>query len=179
MILPQLRKIREKTNDLMKKQGFKNYEISNYAQPDFECRHNLAYWQGTDYIGVGAGAHSRVYFKDQKQRQAIMMTHQPQNWLERVQKKGAGLQQQLAIDNLELLEELILSSLRTNNGLTNEIIAKHFANKKISDLIDLKKICLLQEKGIISSTANAIVVNQASKVLVNQVIARICNSIIF
>ena len=40
--------------------GLERYEISNYAQPGYECRHNLAVWRGEDYIGLGEGAHGRV-----------------------------------------------------------------------------------------------------------------------
>ena len=40
--------------------GLKRYEISNYARPGFECRHNMAVWSGEDYIGLGEGAHGRI-----------------------------------------------------------------------------------------------------------------------
>ena len=40
--------------------GLARYEISNYARPGFECRHNLAVWRGEDYVGLGEGAHGRV-----------------------------------------------------------------------------------------------------------------------
>ena len=40
--------------------GLARYEISNYARPGFECRHNLAVWRGEDYVGLGDGAHGRV-----------------------------------------------------------------------------------------------------------------------
>ncbi len=42
----------------IKKYGFDRYEISNYAKPGFESRHNMKYWQGEEYLGLGAGAHS-------------------------------------------------------------------------------------------------------------------------
>jgi hypothetical protein len=44
--------------DKLEKYGFKQYEISNFARPGFECRHNLIYWNIGKYIGIGAGAHS-------------------------------------------------------------------------------------------------------------------------
>lgn len=40
--------------------GLERYEISNYAKPGFECRHNLAVWSGRDYVGLGEGAHGRI-----------------------------------------------------------------------------------------------------------------------
>ena len=44
--------------EILPKQGFARYEISNFALPTFHARHNLAYWNGDDYLGLGAGAHS-------------------------------------------------------------------------------------------------------------------------
>lgn len=46
------------TGDLLSKKGYNRYEISNYAKPGFECRHNLGYWQRRDYLGLGLGAAS-------------------------------------------------------------------------------------------------------------------------
>lgn len=40
--------------------GLRRYEISNYARPGYECRHNLLYWRGDDWLGLGASAHSRI-----------------------------------------------------------------------------------------------------------------------
>ena len=102
-----------KTNQLMLEHGYDNYEISNYAKPNSECLHNLSYWQGDDYIGIGAGAHSRVYFKNKEERQSLIMKYQPQAWLKEVKENGVGLQKQTNLNKKELLQELILTSLRT------------------------------------------------------------------
>ena len=48
------------TEDMLADAGWHHYEISNYARPGFECRHNLAYWTGRDYLGVGPSAVSTV-----------------------------------------------------------------------------------------------------------------------
>src|SRR5206468_1342489 len=40
--------------------GFRQYEVSAYAKPGFECRHNLNYWRFGDYLGIGAGAHGKL-----------------------------------------------------------------------------------------------------------------------
>jgi oxygen-independent coproporphyrinogen-3 oxidase len=48
----------DRIRDLLKEQGYAHYEISNFARPGRECRHNVAYWLGEEYIGCGPGAHS-------------------------------------------------------------------------------------------------------------------------
>jgi oxygen-independent coproporphyrinogen-3 oxidase len=49
--------------DLLRDAGYHHYEVSNWAKPGFECRHNLGYWERRGYIGLGAGAHS---FRDDR-----------------------------------------------------------------------------------------------------------------
>lgn len=49
------------TKDLMEEHGYLRYEISNYARPGFECRHNNGYWTGTEYLGLGLGASSYTH----------------------------------------------------------------------------------------------------------------------
>jgi oxygen-independent coproporphyrinogen-3 oxidase len=51
----------QRTKEILELNGYRRYEISNYAKPGFECRHNSSYWIGTDYLGVGLGASSLLY----------------------------------------------------------------------------------------------------------------------
>jgi putative oxygen-independent coproporphyrinogen III oxidase len=48
------------TCDVLNGEGYSQYEISNFAKPGFECRHNMLYWRGENYLGIGAGAHSHL-----------------------------------------------------------------------------------------------------------------------
>jgi oxygen-independent coproporphyrinogen-3 oxidase len=57
----EARKMYLESMNLLKAQGYRQYELSNFAGKGFECQHNLRYWQGKEYIGFGAGAHS--YFQ--------------------------------------------------------------------------------------------------------------------
>ncbi len=52
------------TEELLSSYGFEQYEISNFAKKGFECSHNIKYWQGTEYVGFGTGAHS--YFRSER-----------------------------------------------------------------------------------------------------------------
>ena len=49
-----------RTKEILKEYGYERYEISNYAKPGFECRHNLGYWERREYLGLGAGASSLI-----------------------------------------------------------------------------------------------------------------------
>lgn len=49
------------TREIMEAQGYGRYEISNYARPGYECRHNIGYWNGTEYLGLGLGASSYTF----------------------------------------------------------------------------------------------------------------------
>jgi oxygen-independent coproporphyrinogen-3 oxidase len=62
--------------ELLKKEGYERYEISNYCRDGKKCRHNLTYWNFEDYMGIGAGAHGK--FSDQKEKQ-IYRIAQPDN----------------------------------------------------------------------------------------------------
>ena len=57
-----------RTKTLLQNSGYSRYEISNYARPGFECRHNIVYWSGGEYLGVGLGASSylNVRFADNR-----------------------------------------------------------------------------------------------------------------
>ena len=54
------RKIYHETYRFLKQSGYHRYELSNYAKPGFECKHNLGYWSGKNYVGLGLGAASMV-----------------------------------------------------------------------------------------------------------------------
>lgn len=55
------REIYHLTRELMAAQGYERYEISNYARPGYECRHNIGYWTGAEYLGLGLGAASYTF----------------------------------------------------------------------------------------------------------------------
>ena len=116
----------QKTNEILEYHKFYQYEISNYCIGNYQSRHNLAYWQGCDYIGIGAGAHSRVFFNQEKFRKAIIMEYNPKKWTEMACKysfydnkiaNSLAIWQINDIDNYHLAQELILTALRTSYGL--------------------------------------------------------------
>ncbi|MBL6665139.1 MAG: coproporphyrinogen III oxidase [Rickettsiales bacterium] len=168
----------ELTNEMTAKNGLLNYEISNYAKIGKECRHNMAYWQGVDYVGIGAGAHSRVYFEGEEKRKAIMMIHKPQNWLELAEEKGCGIQKMNDLNKNDVLEELVLTGLRTSSGLGLKVLKRHCVMDSLGDVFDMAGLNKMCDKGIITIDDNTIRVTKECRGVSDSVIEKVLNLII-
>jgi oxygen-independent coproporphyrinogen-3 oxidase len=95
--------------------GLLPYEVSNYARPGAESRHNLAYWRYSDYAGIGPGAHGRVSVGG-----ALLATRRhraPEPWAERVERDGHGSTEELAVTPTERSREMLLMGLRLTEGI--------------------------------------------------------------
>ena len=166
----------EMTNETTAQAGLELYEISNYAKKNFECAHNLVYWQGGDYLGIGAGAHSRVFLDEEISRQAIMMTHEPMAWLRKVEEQGAGIQTKEKISPEELLEELILMGLRLRNGINAETFQQFFG-KKLQEIFDFTKLQSLVNEGFIAIDDVRIKITDKGRILSNTIIAKVASAV--
>ncbi len=170
-------KFYELTNKITVDAGLELYEISNYAKKNFNCRHNLVYWQGGDYLGIGAGAHSRIYFNGEKERSAITMIHEPLAWLKKVVQNGVGIQKIEKILPQELLNELILMGLRLPQGISNQIFQTHF-KKSIVEIFDFKKLQRLVVQGLLIIEKDKIKISPQARLLTNSIIFKVCEAII-
>ena len=92
---------------------YQQYEVSAYAKPGRHARHNLNYWEFGDYLGIGAGAHSKISFPHRVVRQ--MRYKQPKAYLEQV-KMGSHIQEEFEIRRDDLGFEFMLNALRLNGG---------------------------------------------------------------
>jgi oxygen-independent coproporphyrinogen-3 oxidase len=90
-----------------------NYEVSAYAKRGREARHNLNYWNFGDYLGIGAGAHSKLSFPHRIVRQARYK--QPKTYMEE-SLRGAAVQESIEIPRNEIGFEFMLNALRLNQG---------------------------------------------------------------
>ncbi len=162
----------EMTNKITSDNDLELYEISNYSKAGFECKHNLAYWQSDDYLGIGAGAHSRVYLNDEKQRSAITMLHQPSAWVNAAIEKGVAIQKIEKVSQQELLEELILMGLRLKNGIDNQVFYKHFS-KNISEIFELEKLQNLIKNNLIIISQDNIKITNQGLILANSIIEKV------
>jgi len=93
--------------------GYEAYEISNFAQPGEECRHNLAYWEGRDYLGLGPSAFSTV---GNQRWQNIADTSA---YVERIARIGTAAQPAESLDAETRHSERVAFGLRTNRGVAS------------------------------------------------------------
>jgi oxygen-independent coproporphyrinogen-3 oxidase len=101
--------------------GYRHYEVSAYARPGRQARHNLNYWQFGDYLGIGAGAHSKISFPHRIVRQ--MRYKQPKMYLEQI-KAGSPIQEEFELGRDDLGFEFMLNALRLNNGFEVNLFAE-------------------------------------------------------
>ena len=94
--------------------GWRRYEVSAYAQPGRESRHNLNYWNFGDYLGIGAGAHGKLSFPDRIVRQTRIRN--PDLYLER-HAAGVAAFDEEPVDDAALPFEFMLNALRLVDGV--------------------------------------------------------------
>ncbi|OUJ03221.1 radical SAM family heme chaperone HemW [Acetobacter cibinongensis] len=106
----------EETAEITARHGLADYEVSNYARPGCESRHNLTYWRYGDYLGLGPGAHGRVTEGD-----ALFATRRhraPEPWADLVERTGTGQTSQDGLAPQERAREMLLMGLRVKEGIS-------------------------------------------------------------
>lgn len=106
------------TQELCETAGLPAYEVSNHARPGSESRHNLLYWRGCDYAGIGPGAHSRIGTNGTKR--ALAAIRSPEDWLAEVERTGRGLASDDPLSAEEAADEYLLMGLRLSEGIDLE-----------------------------------------------------------
>ena len=101
--------------------GYQHYEISAYAQPGRRARHNLNYWEFGDYLGIGAGAHSKISFPHRVLRQARFK--QPKSFMDAA-RAGNPVQEEYEIARADMGFEFMLNTLRLTGGFEANLFAE-------------------------------------------------------
>ena len=127
--------------------GLPAYEISNHARPGAECRHNMVYWRGHDYAGIGPGAHGRLTIDSR--RVATETEKRPEAWLTRVEASSTGLTLEEKLTAGETADEYLLMGLRLAEGID----PARYSALSGRDL-NPKRISILREEGAVETTAD-------------------------
>ena len=101
--------------------GYRRYETSAHARPGHECRHNLNYWRFGDYLGIGAGAHSKLSAPGRIWREQRFRN--PRQYVEHVA-QGAPLQQSTEVTRADAGFEFMLNALRLTEGVPASLFAE-------------------------------------------------------
>jgi oxygen-independent coproporphyrinogen-3 oxidase len=109
------------TGAALAQRGYVHYETSAWAMPGRECRHNLNYWRFGDYLGIGAGAHSKLSFPGRVTRAARWK--QPREYLERVH-EGRPAQETHEVGREDLVLEFMMNTLRLTEGFSASLLAE-------------------------------------------------------
>jgi oxygen-independent coproporphyrinogen-3 oxidase len=131
------------TQDVCARHGLPAYEISNHARPGAECRHNLVYWRGQEYAGIGPGAHGRLDIDGI--RHAIATEKRPETWLMRVEATGSGAVADDLLNSEERADEFLLMGLRLREGIDPQRYAALSGRS-----LDPHRIAILREEGAIA-----------------------------
>lgn len=108
-------------DDMTAAAGYRHYEVSAYAQPGRQARHNVNYWQFGDYLGIGAGAHSKISFPKRILRQARY--RQPQAYMEHALKR-TPVELESEVGKKEFGFEFMLNALRLTDGFPPYLFAE-------------------------------------------------------
>jgi len=112
--------MQEQGKQLLRKFGFEQYEISAYQKQQQHCRHNLNYWQFGDYIGIGAGAHSKITTKEGKQFRYWNIKH-PKHYLQAQNNYQAQI---ASISQKDMPGEFMMNALRLNQAVQFDLFSK-------------------------------------------------------
>ncbi len=110
--------MQEQGQALLAKAGYEQYEVSSYSKTNFQCGHNRNYWEFGDYLGIGAGAHSKLTDFSNQQIVRLSKRKHPQEYLNST---DSFIQEQQVINPADLPFEFMLNVLRLNNKIPLEL----------------------------------------------------------
>jgi oxygen-independent coproporphyrinogen-3 oxidase len=158
------------TQEICSAAGLLPYEVSNYARPGSESRHNLIYWHGGDYAGIGPGAHGRLRVQDG--RVATETHRSPEGWLRAVETCGTGEIQRTILQDRDQAQEYILMGLRLSEGIDSRRCERLMGRPLETATLDE-----LQQLGLIQFDEHRLRATSSGRLLLNAVIDKLARTI--
>jgi len=150
------------TEEMTAAHGLPAYEVSNYAAPGQESRHNLSYWEGGEYVGIGPGAHGRICIDGK--RIATQTLKSPERWLSQVEEKAHALEVWQEIDPKTEMEERLMMGLRLSSGVDWG---------EFKNIIDEKKRAFFMAQGLLENNPEKLQVTLKGRLLLNTLVAEL------
>lgn len=142
------------TRKYLKEHGYQHYEVSNFALTGYQSRHNLTYWQGGDYLGIGPSAHGRLCLNGQHYAQTYPFNHEELTPEERA-------------------EELIIMGLRLTEGIDKQRF-KQICGLDFYDFINRDKLKQLIAQNLVIETPEHLLTSYDGFLLIDAIATELC-----
>lgn len=151
------------TASLCRQAGLRQYEISNYARPGYECRHNINYWQNGEYAGLGAGAVACIAGRRQQK------IREPRRYCDAIEAGESAVQEEECLDGEASLRETVVMGLRMVAGISRAEIRRRYG----CDVSEYYGAILtrLADQGLLELTAERLRLTATGRRFANQVMA--------
>ena len=154
----------ELTDAMTSQAGMPAYEISNYARPGQESRHNLNYWRYGDYAGIGPGAHGR-------RLGARTVRHKkPENFLAALKRNGHGIVEEMPLLAGEAADEALVMGLRLRDGIDAGALAERF---NLASIVDWRRVDRLVGSGHMTREGTHISATASGRLLLDHILGEI------
>jgi oxygen-independent coproporphyrinogen-3 oxidase len=160
----------ELTQDITTAAGLPAYEISNHARAGEESRHNLTYWRGGDYLGVGPGAHGRL-----TQDGVCSARHQiadPARWMAHIKTHGHGTAKARKLSALDRIEERILTGLRMSEGIDRLVFCQQ-TGQDITHVVNRDALAVLQDQGLVTLDQHHFAVTAPGRLVLSAILEKL------
>ena len=151
---------------LLAEAGFDRYEVSAYAHGGQHCRHNLNYWHFGDYLGIGAGAHSKITLSAQQRIERVIKRRGPIDYLNA--RDGGYTSERRSPDPHEVAFEFMLNALRLHKGFAIRLFEERAGLPVITLRETLTRAC---EQGLLNRDATHIRPTERGYDFLNDLIA--------
>lgn len=154
----------ELTDGMTSAAGMPLYEISNYARPGHESRHNLSYWRYGDYVGVGPGAHGR------RLGSRTVRHRKPENFLSALRRNGHGISEEAPLSRVEAADEALVMSLRLSEGVDVEAIAHRLG---VETIVDWPRVESLVRSGHLTREGTLLALTKTGRLVLDHILGEI------
>ena len=157
------RAIYQTTKRILESNGYMQYEISNYAKPQKECKHNLRYWERGEYLGIGLGSASLI------QNMRMNNTREMSEYLEKSAVPKEMRKDVEFLENRQQIEEFMFLGLRKTYGVSKKEFHRAFG-RELEDVYGqtLKKFI---EEGMIKEKKDRIFLTEDGVLVSNQILS--------
>jgi putative oxygen-independent coproporphyrinogen III oxidase len=156
----------EATQEICGAAGMAAYEVSNHSRPGAESRHNLIYWRGGDYVGIGPGAHGRLTLGGM--RRATEAARAPGDWLARVEAAGSGESATEVLSAADRAAEYLIMGMRLTEGVSirryEALSGERFNSNTIKEL---------EDSGLLMNRDDHLAATDKGRLVLNHVIRRL------